>query len=385
MARRRVFRIVLVLAAPTLLAVIVALVLMQWHRATRVELTLTVDRIAFTIAPATDAEDATALLDAGKMHALRADRIARVALAPDSLELADEARFDLEKNGFPDDAWQSLAVAGEVVLEPARGASGAASAVTLQSVDDADAGRIRLVRAASGSGVVMEVGTQGGGKRTWVTLTLDAASAAIDLVFPDRFLLYADYMGLAAGKDATEVPDSLSLRAGSNTNTAVRIQGSERGLVVQLEPRGSATAPLTEGGIPVGAVDFTRQGPSGERQSSLVGPGGLRYPDLPAKGALMLAAGDFVSLEGLRRARLESLDILHQDGQAGLKLTLDAVASRVRIGTPQQPRDARLTWFDLLWHSPLIGALFAIVVWIFPTTLAGYKLWKELHSSSESS
>lgn len=385
MAGGRIFRTLVGLALPSLIAVAITLVLMNWHKATRVELALSVDRVAFTIAPAATGDVTATLLDAGRMSAVRADRVALVVFEPSSLEMADETRFDLDENRFPDDAWQPLAFRGEVILEPARDLSSAASAVALQPAQDTDAARIRSVRSNAGTQAVMGVGRSDGGKRARVTLALDAASPAIDLVFPARFLLYADYMGLSPAKDATEAPDSLSLRAGGDTNTAVRIQGSERGLVVQLEPRGSGWAPLAEGGIPVSTVDFTRQGPSGERLSSLVGPGSLRYPDLPAKGSLALGAGELVNLEDLQRARIESLGISHRDGRLSLKLTLDAVASLVRIGTPEQPRDARLTWFDQLWHSPVLGILFAIVVWLFPTTLAGYKLWKELRSSSVSS
>jgi len=152
--------------------------------------------------------------------------------------------------------------------------------------------------------------------------------------------------------------------------------------VLQIEPFESVPNLLAAGQIPVSAVDFTRQeGPLGERRSSLIGPGTLGYPSLDAKEPLALAAGEFVSLDGLQKARIESLTINSEGERAGLELTLDAVAASVRIGTPEQPIDARLTWLDWLWHQPMLSTLFAIAVWLFPTTLAGYRLWQQLGKS----
>jgi hypothetical protein len=133
--------------------------------------------------------------------------------------------------------------------------------------------------------------------------------------------------------------------------------------------------------IPVSAVDFTRQGATGERRSTLTGPGSLGYPDLPAKGTVDLAAGEFVSLDGLKSARIESLGISTDSRPVGLRLRLDVVASKARVGTPEQPRDVRLTWFDWLRHDQRWAVLFAIAVWFVTTTLAGYKLWQRLRSS----
>jgi hypothetical protein len=382
-ARRRLL-ILLGLAAPSLLAAVAALVLMQWHKPTRVQLDLLVDRVALTVASDRPEEGFATLIGPANVGALRAQRVGRVAFAPQALELADEARFDLEAGRFPDDAWRPLAVTGEVTLEPAREGAGA---VSLESADAASPGRLRLVSVPAGAEAVMELGRETGGKRSWLGLELNTPRARADLVFPGRFLVYADDLGLAAPEGAALSAQTLSLRSGGKGNTAVEVLGSERGLVLQMETVDPAAALLAEGEIqiPVAAVDFDRQGPSGQRLSSLIGPGTLSYPDLPAMAPVALSPGELVSLEGLEGARIEKLAVADAGDRPALALTLDAVAATVRVGTPERPMDARLTWLDQLRHEPTLATLLAVVVWFFTTTLAGYKLWKELRSSSASS
>jgi len=379
--RRRMLLKLLGLAAPTAIALVVALLLMQWHRPTRVKLALTVDRVSLTVAQ-TPADAPAALMDSGRMRLFHADQVARVRFEPDSLEIADESRYDQKAGRFPDDAWRPLSVAGEAVLEPSSAAGGLEPSVILQSENPASPGLIRVVRAQPGTEAVIELGMEEGGSRPWVTLDIAESPAQIDLVFlPGRFLLFADYMRLNGVPGATGSPDTLSLRAQRATNTPVSILGSAHRMRLGVEPVGSAETLLSEGQIPVSAVDFTRQGPTGERRSSLVGPGTLSYPDLPGKEPLALEPHEFASLGGLGEARINSLGVDKEGARVGLKLVLDAVASRVRVGTPEHAQDARLTWLDWVRFQPTLTTLLAIVAWLFTTTLAGYKLWQELRSS----
>jgi len=382
---RRLALRVFSLLAPTLAGGLLVLVLMHWHQATRVALTLTVDRLAATVALSTAGEGAVTLLNSGTVRAVRVDRVTRVDFVPGTLELADETRYDLKTKGFPETAWQPVVATGAVALRPIPDAAGGPPAVTLQAQDAATPGLIKVVRTPADSLIVMDLGMEESGKRVWLTLDFApaAAPATVDLVFPGAFLLFADALSPVTGlaqNPGGNTALTLSLRVASPTNTAVSIRGATRGLVLQAEPSGLGDALLKDIQIPVRAVEFTRQGPLGERLSSLVGGGTLRYPELPAKDPLPLAAGTLISLDGLARARIESLRVVNEDGRVGLRLTLDAVAAGVRIGTPEQPRDARLSWFDWLWHQPGLGALFATVVWLFTTTLAGYKLWQEIRS-----
>jgi hypothetical protein len=366
------------LAAPTLIALVIALLLMQWHRATRVELALTVDRVSLTLAQ-TPAEGTAALMNSGRMRLVHADHVARVRFEPDSLEIADESRYEKESGRFPDDAWRPLAFAGEAVLEPLSEAGGLEPSVILQSEDPASPGLIKVVRAQPGTEAVIELGMEEGGSRPWVTLDIAESPAKINLVFlPGRLLLFADYMRLKGIQGASGSPDTLSLRAQRATNTPVSIWGSAHRMRLGVEPVGSAEPLLSEGQIPVSAVDFTRQGPTGERRSSLVGPGTLSYPELPGKAPLALKPGELASLGGLQKARIKSLSVDKGGGRIGLRLILDAVAYRVRVGTPEHAQDARLTGFDWVRYQPTLTALFAVVLWFFTTTLAGYKLWQEL-------
>jgi hypothetical protein len=392
--RRGIALKLLGLAAPTVIALVVALLLMQWHRPTRVELALTVDRMSLTVAQ-TPAEGPAALMDSGRMGLIHAEQVALVHFEPDSLEIADESRYDHKSGRFPDDAWRPLAFAGRaVLLEPLSSSGGLEPSVILQSEDPASPGLIKVVRAQPGTEAVIELGMEEGGSRPWVTLDIAERPAQIKLVFlPGRLLLFADYMRLKGIQGArlkgiqgaTGSPDTLSLCAQRATNTPVSILGSAHRMRLAVEPVGSAETLLSDGQIPVSAVDFTRQGPTGDRRSSLVGSGTLSYPDLPGKALLALKPGEFASLGGLQKARIKSLSVDKGGGRIGLRLILDAVASRLRVGTPEHAQDARLTGFDWVRHQPTLTALFAVVVWFFTTTLAGYKLWQELRLSRTSS
>ena len=389
--RRRVLVKLLWLAAPTVLALAVAVSLMQWHRDSRVALAVTVDRVAMTVAPNAGG-GLSELMDSGQVRLVHAEGVGRVVFEADALEVADEGRYDLKTGRFPADAWTPLTVTGETALEPLPGAAWPQPDVILQSDDPAVAASLNhVVRAPAGSAVVIwpspEADMQPGAHPAPISVELAASGAQVDLVFPPgRMLVLANAMRLAGAAGAGGTVDALSLRVHRQAaNTTFSILGSERGLVLHVEPADKAETLLTKGQIPISAVDFTDQTPTGERRSTLIGPGELRYPDLPGKAPLALEANDFVNLGQLKQAAIKSLSIDQAAGRNGLRLTLDAVAARVRVGTHGHPRDARLTWFDWLWYQPSVRTLFAIVLWFITTTFAGYKLWQELRSSRASS
>ena len=64
----------------------------------------------------------------------------------------------------------------------------------------------------------------------------------------------------------------------------------------------------------------------------------------------------------------------------GIDLQLQGVVGAIRSGPHEflGQSERRLTAFDELWQSRELAALFAIVVWIFPTMIGGIRLYKEL-------
>lgn len=385
---RRPILALLGLTAPTAIALALTLALMHWHRpTTHLKLDLELDRVAFTVArsPARSPQTPAEIMNHGRVRLAQAERIRRVLIDRRAMEVAEPTRYDRASGHFPEDAWRPLAIPGEAVLEPSPGSAGVQTSVILQPEDNKAPATVKVVRAGADTAVAIEVGMEASGQRPWLTLDLASSRSQLDLVFPKSFLLFADAMKLRSIAGVKDPTDGLSLRAPTATDTLVSVLGSERGLVLQVEPAGPAEALVAGIQIPVSAVDFTRQGPTGERRSTLIGPGSLAYPDLPAKGKVDLAPGEFVSIDGLERARIEALGITREAGRVALRLRLDAVASWARVGVPGQPRDARLSWFDWLWHHPWRPILFGIAVWLFSTTLAGYKLWQGLRSSRASS
>jgi hypothetical protein len=81
-------------------------------------------------------------------------------------------------------------------------------------------------------------------------------------------------------------------------------------------------------------------------------------------------------LEQLDRFTIEQVT-LTPSGH-GMSLVGNGMAKQIRTKTGQLlPIEHHLTAFDALWRNPRLAVFFAIVVWVFPTTLGAYRLWRE--------
>jgi hypothetical protein len=137
--------------------------------------------------------------------------------------------------------------------------------------------------------------------------------------------------------------------------------------------------PFSTSGIPVTGLDFTRQNPKGEPETALVKDGEITYPDYPDMKKVSLTPPDFLILARLQKFHIEeiALDPEHQ----GMRFRLHGIARHIKTGPPAFPKDRCLTRFDTLWQSPRLVVLFSIIIWVFPTTVGGYRLYKELRGS----
>ena len=67
-----------------------------------------------------------------------------------------------------------------------------------------------------------------------------------------------------------------------------------------------------------------------------------------------------------------------QPDRKAIRVEAGGVAGSLKSGPAGGVQERTLTWFDSIWHQPRSIQLFGLAVWLFPTTLAGYKLLKEL-------
>jgi hypothetical protein len=141
-------------------------------------------------------------------------------------------------------------------------------------------------------------------------------------------------------------------------------------------PDGKPSAVFSPDNIPVDAMDLTRQTAQGNVESSIVGASEIVYPDDPKSHSIKLNRGDFVIVGDLSQFRISGIEL--DPSEHSLRLRAAGYAGVIQTGTAGFIQDRRLTYFDRLLHNPVLLVLFSIATWAFPTTVAGYKLYKEV-------
>jgi len=129
-------------------------------------------------------------------------------------------------------------------------------------------------------------------------------------------------------------------------------------------------------GVPVAALDFTRQGEGGQRMSTVVGEGKIAYPNDPAREAIAIEAGDYVHIGGWTSFYIDRLDWLTQ--RQVLRLQAHGQVDELRVRGKGATRDLRLTWFDSLQGFPRLLAWLAFVGMVGRNAFAVWKKWKEI-------
>lgn len=361
------------LTMPTLVVVVVLIVLMNWYIPTRVRVDLTADRAVFTVG----GSELTPILNSLSFQSITVEKFTRIELNPEKLEVADPALYiqnEIEE-GYPESAWISLAVPPRVVitgedetLQPA---------VTLESTRPGlhTSGTLDWVEAGPGSEVTLEIR---GGQTKRLTVKVDHQKSFAVLALREPFQLMTVYSPI---KDITELPysaDSLTFRAElPNHSPEIEITGLPRSLILNLtiSPE-KMTNLFSKGGIRVTTLSFNRQDRMGERETALVTAGEITYPGYPNMKNVPFEASDFIGLDRLEEFRIEEMTLDPQHN--GIRFRLNGVAGHIRTGSQEFPEDHRLALFDTLWQNPQLVVLFSIVIWVFPTTVGAYRLYREV-------
>lgn len=376
-ARRRRLRLWLFL--PTLIAVLLAGLAMAVRRPTTVMLDLQVDHFGFVVAKQ---ERDVLLLDetpfsALDIHLLQDASLRRgdlLRLPPGAFDCAALPRQATDKF-LPDplELQASDRVASALLVEVQAGAPSA----TLSGVYVAGGTRVDLgappATAANAPPVKAgAVAVKQGGLRVGIV----GRESRVLALLPGPFRLdgYALMSGEAGG---VAQPGQFSLcgRPAATAELEAR-GGSGQALHLDLSlPAGDSSLALVPAGVRVAELDFTRLDAEGRRLSTLVGAGRITYPDDLAQKEMAVEAKDYVRIAGMQDFRIKTLEWRPEHGE--LRLRAQGQAGELRVGPEGAGRDARLTWFASLSGSPALVALFGILVWVFPTTVAGWKLWKE--------
>jgi hypothetical protein len=274
-------------------------------------------------------------------------------------------------------AWKPVKVTPPVII--AAGQASLQPSITVES-----AGRRKLAAAV---GTLDEVWVRPGAQVTLdttdpsslrATIRLTDQNTRVVLTLPDTFQLFSDYGHVSGMETSPAQGNSQAFRLhlqGSSPQAQVTGTASSLTLFLTL-PEGRPAAVFSPHGVGVDAIEVTRQGPLGKLESSITGKSEITYPDDPKADGIPLNTADFIVLGELKRFRIEKIEL--DPATHSMQLTAGGMAGVLRTGKEGFGQDRRITNFYRLWHSPQLILLFGIVIWVFPTTVAGYKLYKEV-------
>lgn len=354
------------------MVVVVILILMNWYIPTRIQIDLTVNRACFTVG----GTDSIPILNSVSFQSITVEKFSSIKLEPDKLEVADPDQYILSEDRYPKSAWKSLKVTPPMIitgydksLQPK---------VTFESARYGFniTGALDRVWASPHAEITIETRI---GQTSNITIKVDNKESTTVLSIREPFQLMTDY-GQILG--ITEIPfqvDSLTYRAQLHKyNPFIEITSQPRSLVLNLTiPSEKIVNLFSEGGIPVSSLSFIRQDETGNPVTTLVKEkkGEITFPDYPKIDKMSFRAPDFVGLDRLEKFRIE--EIVMDPEHKGIRFLLNGIAGHVKTGSPEFQKDHRLTHFDTLWQNPRLMVLFSIIIWVFPTTVGGYRLYKE--------
>jgi TIR domain len=362
---------------PTALTAAVAIGLMLWPIPARILVNLTTERIEFVVE--TTPSQGKPILGPLDVRSVAIEKFTAMTFEPETLEVADPSQYQVETDDFPSTAWKPLNVTGLTTVTLAAKDSTRHPRVTVEGLNRNEQKTFHLdaMAVAPGAHVTLEARSgKNGGLNEGLTVKV-AGQEHVSLSFREPLKLVADHSELRGlGDQPFQRYDELTYR--------VHLQERASGIEVAASPDGPILSPTFASGqstisifsrIPVTTLDFTKQEPSGERVSALTGEGTMTFPDYPHLGTVPIKKNEAIGLEQLDRFTIQEISLTAK--ASGMHLVADGMAKQIRTKTGQIPIEHRLTAFDVLWHSQKLTGLAIIVVWMFPTTLGAYRLWKE--------
>lgn len=350
---RLLVRLVL-LSAPTIIALMVAGAAMLIHRPTAFNLELTVKGVSFT------AEQGVLLLDKSAFTSL-------------ALHGVERGRIDANRAVLAEQRVDASSTSPRPIPVPIRIAARKESGATV------------IFAAPDGGGPVIGEFDQlfvPDGARVDLAVTPEKPSA-LSVRIVDRAsrfvlslrgeslvdLVHAKIESGTGQLDAAAV--TLKLDA-AESGSLVEMEGTSAGPTVLLTPPSASTGPaMLPGPLRVSALQFLA-----DRISTVSGAGSIGFAEAEDARKITVNSGDFVVLSDLRSFYVRGLT-LQPEAQA-IRFVAGGFAGSLQTGPAGGRRERALTWFDSVWRQPWSLQLFALAVWLFPTTLAGYKLLKEL-------
>ncbi len=363
-------RSLLLLSLPTVVLLLLFLLLAHWRTPTRVNLELVTRRVAFTIA---GYEQRDILNNSVGFHSLAIEKFAHIELHPRRVAVADPAGWVPSEGPamgeYPASAWYDLELTGPLTIAGPYDSP----EVFLEGTDpSAIMGTLDFIRVEPASRVVLEVDR---GATFDLTLKVEGEHT-LNLPLLHDFSFTVDMAELGGLAGLPTGHDLLTFRVELGEDRMLDLRSQPEGLVLVVSlPVGDTEAIFSDAGIPLAAVELLEEKLGGRLGTPLLHDGQLTYPGYPGIKPVIISKDNFVALDRLGTFHLAEIS-LDQDA-LGLRLRFDGEAGNLRSGSGVfEPVDHRLTQYQRLQNNALWAILGAVAVWIFPTTVGGYELYK---------
>jgi TIR domain len=363
---RRLLARLAYLLTPTLIALIVAAIGMRIYRPTPFNLDLTVKSLFFVSAAEQDAR----LLDRTSFSTLALHGIESATLRAKSVVVSDDSQADSRRDRAP----QSFELPAPMRVTAMR-KSGAAVMLEAAGKGAPAIGELDWLFVPPGARVDLAV-TPENPPRLSVRIWDQPSRVLLSLHGEWLLDLVEAKLESAMSKASDITAITLRLSAAEDGSLSELISTARGPKVILTVPSGAAPPVLLPVPLRVSALQLATQGLSGEALSTVSGEGRVVYVEAENQKGIDVKPGDYIVLDDLRNFYIRSVGFQSDTGE--IRLVAGGIAGSLKLGPAGGIRERALTWFDSVWHQPRSVQVFALAVWLFPTTLAGYKLLKDL-------
>jgi len=360
-------------STPSILVAVIVIGLMLWSIPARVQVELTTERVELEIGEASLGQR---ILEGFDVQSITLEKFSALAFEPTTIEVADPAQYQIDKDDFPPSAWRRLKVTDATVTlaagDPTRHPRATVEALIASGQETI---RLDSIAVPQGTRVILEAREIHDSKKEGFTVHV-ADQDTVTLSTRKPFKLIADQAELRDMALPFRQQDELTYRVTLPEQASViRITALPSGLILAPTFAASQSAGSFFGGISIAAMDFSKQHPSGERVSALTGQGTISFPDYPHLGTVPVNKDDAIGLEQLDRFTIKEIRLISQSGD--LYLIGNGMAKQVRTKSGQIPIQHRLTALDALWHNARLVVFVTIISAVLTASLGAYRLWKE--------
>ncbi len=378
-SRRRLALTLLFLALPTALVVLAVVALMAVRITTKVEVTLHANAVWFEIGEL--AEEWVKLTSPASVSSLGVERFGEMTYEPERLEIGDWEQYDFVTDRFADDAWKPLTVESRRITMTAFSPDIPATATIQAGVGEgASPLQVDPLRVITGTSVSLQV--SGENNQAGTVKLAGLGRDPIYLKAFDPVQIATDEVRLAGVVASPSSREETSVYRVwlAEQDPKIEVTSRSGSLVLNLRFDREETPRLSfDAHVPLRAIRFSTV-VEGRPKTTLVAgtTGKIRYVGYPSLDVASFEEPDFIGLRPDIEEGFWLKKLAWEADSPGMRVELEGAVEHLRTGTTQAPRDRLLTAFDALWHSPKLMILFSIVLWVFPTSLGAYRLYREI-------